>query len=115
MRDRLSNKYFGDVIAKMKKINFSVLNSFLIGAGIGAVVALLFAPKSGKELRGNISDTALRGVDYTKSGLNQVKESAAQLYTAGYDKAADLVTDSRDLIVEQKDRLSTALDAGKKA
>ena len=32
----------------------------LIGGGIGATVALLFAPKSGTELRGDIADTAIK-------------------------------------------------------
>ena len=32
----------------------------LIGAGIGAALALLFAPKSGKELRGDIAEVSRR-------------------------------------------------------
>jgi len=34
----------------------SKLTYFLAGAGIGAVIALLFAPKAGRELRGDIAD-----------------------------------------------------------
>ena len=32
------------------------LTYLLIGGGIGAVIALLFAPKSGQELRGDLAD-----------------------------------------------------------
>ena len=39
------------------------LTFLLIGAGIGATLALLFAPKSGRELRGDIADYTKRGVD----------------------------------------------------
>ena len=40
---------------------------FLIGGGIGAVVALLFALKAGKKLRGDITEEARRsGVDRTR-------------------------------------------------
>ena len=39
---------------------------FLIGAGIGAVTALLFAPKSGTELRSEIADATKKGLDYAR-------------------------------------------------
>jgi gas vesicle protein len=35
----------------------------LLGAGVGAILALLFAPKSGKELRSEIADVTRRGLD----------------------------------------------------
>ena len=39
------------------------LTYLLIGGGIGAVIALLFAPKSGHELRGDIADATRKGID----------------------------------------------------
>ena len=39
------------------------LTFFLVGAGIGAVLALLFAPKSGEELRNDIADATRKGID----------------------------------------------------
>ena len=39
------------------------LTYLLIGGGIGAVLALLFAPKSGQELRGDIADATRKGID----------------------------------------------------
>ncbi|RKP55090.1 YtxH domain-containing protein [Cohnella endophytica] len=41
-----------------KKVVKSFLWGALTGAVTGAVTALLFAPKSGRELRGDIADTA---------------------------------------------------------
>lgn len=38
------------------------LTHLLIGAGIGAILALLFTPKSGRELRGDIADAARTGI-----------------------------------------------------
>ena len=38
----------------------------LIGGGIGAMLALLFAPKSGQELRGDIADVTRKGIDRTR-------------------------------------------------
>ncbi len=42
------------------------LTYFLVGAGIGAVLALLFAPKSGEELRNDIADATRKGIDKSK-------------------------------------------------
>src|SRR5690349_14982694 len=98
-----------------KRFDLSKANIFLIGAGVGAIVALLFAPQSGKELREDISDTAKRSVEYANSSMKQVKDGAAQIYKAGYDKAADLIAASKGIIEEQKEIVATALDAGKKA
>jgi gas vesicle protein len=38
----------------------------LMGAGVGAVAALLFAPKAGEELRHDIADTTRRGFDRSR-------------------------------------------------
>src|SRR6185436_20705271 len=94
-----------------ERFDLSKLNFFLIGAGVGAIVALLLAPKSGKELREGISDTAQRGVEFANSSMKQVKEGAAQIYTDGFNKAADLLAASRGIIEEQKEIVATALDA----
>jgi len=73
---------------------------FLAGAGIGAVVALLFAPKSGKETRRLIVRTAEEGRDYVAT---QGKELRRQ--------AEDAVGKSREFVAKQKDRLAEALKA----
>src|SRR5919206_553741 len=46
------------------------LTYLLIGGGIGAILALLFAPKSGQELRGDIADA-------TRKGIEKGREAAA--------------------------------------
>ncbi|MBC7910097.1 MAG: YtxH domain-containing protein, partial [Pyrinomonadaceae bacterium] len=44
----------------------------LIGGGIGAILALLFAPKSGQELRGDIADVTRKGIDRTRETATQL-------------------------------------------
>ena len=51
---------------------------FLIGAGIGAVTALLFAPKAGAELRAELADATRRGIDQAKETGREVGERAAE-------------------------------------
>ena len=48
------------------------LTFFLVGAGIGAVLALLFAPKSGEELRNDIADATRKGIDRSREAAEQL-------------------------------------------
>ena len=68
-----------------------------IGAALGAVGGLLFAPKSGKETRADIAKKAGEAKDFTVEKAGQAKEFAVkktehwkdQLFTRGHDKSAD--------------------------
>jgi gas vesicle protein len=97
---------------------------FLIGAGIGAITALLFAPKSGLELRSEIADATKKGIDYARESGRDLSERATDYYQQGLDQVADLtdrgrgaveeIADrGRDLVNRQKSQLAAALDAGK--
>src|SRR5882724_2044376 len=65
----------------------SNLSYLLIGGGIGAGLALLFAPKAGSELRGDISDYAHRGYDGTLDMAHKMMDQSRDLYTSLKDKA----------------------------
>lgn len=56
------------------------LTYLLIGGGIGAVLALLFAPKSGSELRGEIADVSRKGYDATLEKAIELKEQSEKFY-----------------------------------
>ncbi|MEY3282823.1 MAG: YtxH domain-containing protein [Acidobacteriota bacterium] len=97
---------------------------FLIGAGIGAITALLFAPKSGEELRSDIADATRKGIDYARETGRDISERAGDYYQDRVEQIADLsarskdavseITDrGRDLLTRQKSQLSAALEAGK--
>jgi gas vesicle protein len=104
----------------------SKLSYFLVGAGVGAIVALLFAPKAGHELRGDIADATRRSIDYANDSArvigeratniyNTSREKASELYGVGRDKTSGLVEAGRGVITDQKDRVAAAIEAGKKA
>jgi gas vesicle protein len=102
------------------------LTYLLIGGGIGAIIALLFAPKSGQELRGDIADATRKGIDRSREAAQQLGDRAGEYYEATrgraaelYSQAADRVSEAaqnaRDAASRQTGTLSAAIDAGKKA
>ena len=60
---------------------------FAAGALIGAVAALLFAPKSGRELREDLADATRKGVDRARETGSQLSARAGEL-ASGVREAA---------------------------
>ncbi len=55
----------------------TILASFLIGGIVGAGISLLFAPYSGKKMRGKIADMADDAKDYATDYAKKLKEKIA--------------------------------------
>ena len=98
------------------------LTYLLIGGGIGAVLALLFAPKSGQELRGDIADATRKGIDRSREAAQQLGDRAGEYYEATrtraselYSQASEVAQTARDAAARQTGTLTAAIDAGKKA
>lgn len=72
------------------------LSYLLIGGGIGAILALLFAPKSGVELRGDIADATRKGIDKTKEAATQIQEKAGEYYEVSREKAGELYSNAQE-------------------
>src|SRR5438445_1685472 len=72
------------------------LTYFLVGAGIGAVLALLFAPKSGEELRNDIADATRKGIDRSKEAAQQLGAKATEYYDTTRAKAGELYDTARE-------------------
>ena len=72
------------------------LTYFLVGAGIGAVLALLFAPKSGEELRSDIADATRKGIDRSKEAAAQLGAKATEYYDATRQKAGEYYDAARE-------------------
>jgi gas vesicle protein len=86
---------------------------FLIGAGIGTITALLFAPKAGNELRSEFADATRKGLDYARNTGHEIGERASDLTTRGKEAVSDLTDLGKDLINRQKTQLAAAIGAGK--
>jgi len=80
----------------------SKVSIFLVGLGIGALVGILFAPKSGEETREYLSSKADEGKEYAQRKAQELRE-----------RAEDLIERSKEIMARQKDALNSAVDAGK--
>ena len=68
--------------------NTSGLTYLLIGGGIGAAIALLFAPKPGSELRSQVADVTRKGYDATLEKAASLKEQSAEVLQTVKDKTS---------------------------
>jgi len=91
------------------------LTYLLIGGGIGAILALLFAPKSGSELRGDIADVTRKGIDKSREGARYLGDRAGDYYGTVREKAGDLVGTAKDAASRKGGQFSAAVEAGRQA
>jgi gas vesicle protein len=77
---------------------------FLAGAGIGAILALLFAPKTGQETR-----------DYIVQRAGESRDRVTEKSQEYRQRAEGYVDKARGTVAKQKEQLSAALEAGKQA
>jgi gas vesicle protein len=88
---------------------------FAIGALIGAAAALLFAPKSGRELREDLADATRKGVDRARETGSQLSARAGEVYESASTRAGELASGVREAASRRGERLSAAVEAGKQA
>ena len=85
-------------------MNHRAIELFCMGMGIGAGIAILMAPKSGKSTRNLIRQRATDGAEYLKHSGMELR-----------DKAAELTRKPTETINHQKDGVMAAWRAGKRA
>jgi len=96
-RDNMSNDEHGTCAG-------TLFLSFLAGAAVGAGLALLYAPKTGKELREKISDL-------TDNAVCKIKDCA----TEAQEKIKSTIECGKEAMKEKKSILTSAIEAGKEA
>ena len=82
----------------------SKVSFFLVGLGIGALVGILFAPKSGEETREYLSQKADEGREYAQRKARELRE-----------RAEDIIERGKETAVRQKENLAAAVEAGREA
>lgn len=89
------------------------LTYLLIGGGIGAILALLFAPKSGQELRGDIADVTRKGIEKGKETATLVGEKAGDYYEVSREKAGELYQTAQTKASEYKEKAGELTEKAK--
>jgi gas vesicle protein len=106
---------------------------FLAGLGVGALVGILYAPKSGKETRDDLASGAREGTEYlrartrqaaqevgalvdkSKEQVNEYVERGREAVDRGRAQWEEFVERGKNLVTEQTGRVSAAVDAGRQA
>ncbi len=100
------------------------LIGFLAGGAIGAILALLYAPKSGKELRSDIklktdgilddADKYLADArDKAKDLINEGKKKSEKLISDAKVKSEELLKDAEKVFGDAKAKANTVISTGK--
>ncbi len=82
----------------------SKISYFLVGLGVGTLLGILFAPKSGGETRDYLTQKAEEGREYAQKKARELRE-----------RAEELLERSKDVVGRQKDQIAAAVEAGKEA
>jgi gas vesicle protein len=95
-----------------------LLIGLLAGGVLGAVIALLYAPKPGKELRADIKNKAGEMIDDAEEYINVAKSKAVDIINEGKKRSENLITeakkraesllgDAEKILTDAKERVGT--------
>lgn len=82
----------------------SILLAFAAGAVIGAGIALLYAPQSGKETRELLARKA-----------EDLKDATIDAYGKTVDKSSEMIDKGKEFVRQKKSQITAAYEAGKEA
>jgi gas vesicle protein len=76
---------------------------FLIGVGIGSLMGILFAPKSGAEIREYLAKRAGEGNELARKKVREMR-----------DRAEETVERGKKIILQTEGQIATAIEVGLK-
>jgi gas vesicle protein len=106
---------------------------FLAGLGVGALIGVLYAPKSGRETREDLAQGAREGSEYLRARGRQAADQVGQIVDKGKEQVnqyvgrgrevvdrgraqwEDFVERGKNLVQDQTTRVGAAVDAGREA
>jgi len=90
-----------DIREEQQEDSSNRIACFVTGALIGATVAVLYAPKSGKDTRQYIADRAQQGRDAVESAGENIVDTSREMFDRGrklVEDAAELFERGRKLV-----------------
>jgi gas vesicle protein len=88
-----------------------IILSFLMGGLTGAALAILFAPRSGKETRDLLGERLREGKERGRDLKERVVTKGREIL----DDASDYADRARETVEKRKERLAAAVEAGRQA
>jgi gas vesicle protein len=106
---------------------------FIAGLGVGALVGILYAPKSGRETRDDLVSGAREGTEYLRNRTRQAAEEVSALVDKSKEQVGEYVERGREavdrgraqweefvergknIVTDQTSRVAAAVDAGRQA
>jgi gas vesicle protein len=91
------------------------VGNLLLGVLIGAGVALLFAPRSGEEIRSEIKHRARRVRTKAKTVAEGVTHQVVDTFESARDRVEEQIESTRQAIEVKKQQVQRAMEAGREA
>jgi gas vesicle protein len=87
----------------------------LAGLGIGALLGVLYAPKSGRETREDIARGAREGTEYLSTRTKLAAEHVGTLVDKGKEQVGEYVERGRSFVGDRSKKAAAAVEAGREA
>jgi hypothetical protein len=94
--------YVEQVKLAMTETIVAKVGNFLVEAGIGSLVGILFAPNSGTETREFLAQKARGRGEYTRKRTVELREGAQDLFERG-----------KEIVTQRKKQIAPSVDAGR--
>jgi len=89
--------------------------AFLLGGAIGAVVGLLYAPRSGEETRQILTEEGKDLMNKTRNSVSEAQESAMATLQSAQERLAALNLEAKERLTKLQDIAKETLDEQKKS
>ena len=86
---------------------------FLAGLGVGALIGILYAPKSGRETREDLAQGAREGSEYLRARGRQAAERAGQMVDKGKEQVNQYVGRGREVVERGRAQWEDFVERGK--
>ncbi|RPI15795.1 MAG: YtxH domain-containing protein [Ignavibacteriae bacterium] len=85
---------------------------FIIGGALGSIIALLYAPKPGKDLRTDISKKTTEIINDGKKLSGEIWENTKTKAGSIYEGAGHMLSTGKDKLMNRADKVKEAIKAG---